>query len=173
MKKYIYFSSFDDIYINMAIENYFFSPGSSEYLLMIYTDKNSVVIGKHQNPFYEVNLEYIKKNGINLSRRESGGGTVFHDMGNLNFSFITDNKYDIYKESDLFIKKLFFILGLKYFQNSKKSIFINNKKISGSAFRISKYKKMRHFTLLVDSDLDIMKKVLKKIMIILFLKTIQ
>ena len=79
--------------INLALEEYCLrSLDSANDYFLFYISAPSIVVGKHQNIFQEVNWEYVKENGIRLIRRISGGGAVYHDYGNLNFSFITGFK---------------------------------------------------------------------------------
>ncbi|KPK84209.1 MAG: lipoate--protein ligase, partial [Bacteroides sp. SM23_62_1] len=80
-----------DPYFNLATEEYFLKKFSQEFL-MLYINDPSVIIGKHQNVYAEINLDFVSKNHIKVVRRISGGGTVWHDHGNLNFSFIRNGK---------------------------------------------------------------------------------
>ncbi len=80
-----------DPYFNLASEEVLLRSRTEDYFLM-YRNKPSIVVGKHQNTLAEINLPYVEKKGIVVVRRISGGGTVFHDLGNLNFAFITSGK---------------------------------------------------------------------------------
>ena len=76
--------------INLAIEEYALKNFDiNETYLLFYINEPSIIIGKNQNTIEEINTEYVEKNGIHVVRRLSGGGAVYHDLGNLNFSFIT------------------------------------------------------------------------------------
>ena len=92
-KKVVYFSQSDDIFSNLALEEWIYKNWQiypdRPNVLLIWRNAPCVVIGKHQNPFKEANLEYLKSEGIPFARRQSGGGAVYHDMGNINFSFFS------------------------------------------------------------------------------------
>ncbi|GAI27644.1 unnamed protein product, partial [marine sediment metagenome] len=81
-----------DPYFNIASEEYFLKNFTSDCFLL-YRNLPCVIIGKHQNTFSEINYEFVRKNNIKVVRRLSGGGTVYHDLGNLNFTFIMNGKY--------------------------------------------------------------------------------
>ena len=79
-----------DCYFNLALEEYVFSSlDPSQSYLLLWRNHNTIVVGKHQNTVQEINAAYVKENGIHVVRRMSGGGAVYHDLGNLNFTFIT------------------------------------------------------------------------------------
>ena len=80
-----------DPFFNIASEEYLFKRFSKD-IFMIYQNSPSVIIGKNQNAFAEINYRYLKENNIPVIRRLSGGGTVYHDQGNLNFTFITNGE---------------------------------------------------------------------------------
>lgn len=85
-----------NIYTNLAFEEYLYTNlkcSENDYcFLLMWQNKPAVVVGKHQNPWLECNTALLRKNNIDLARRNSGGGTVYHDMGNLNLSFFTPRK---------------------------------------------------------------------------------
>lgn len=145
-------------YYNLAFEEYVFNEmdGEEEYLLL-WQNEPSVIIGKHQNTIEEINLDFIKANNINVARRISGGGAVYHDFGNLNFTFIVKKN-----DKDLFDFKKFTLpvinalkkLGVKAEFNSRNDLAIEGKKFSGNAQYMKKNKLLHHGTLLFDSDLE-------------------
>jgi lipoate-protein ligase A len=151
--------------INLALEEYALRhlDISDDYLLL-YQNNPSVVLGRHQNIWEEVNLNFIKKNGISIFRRISGGGTVYHDPGNLNYSFITKfdkfkfNNYKIFTEPIIAALQS---LEIKAKLNSRNDIVIGDKKISGSAQFTSKDRMVSHGTLLYKSHLINLKNSLK------------
>lgn len=148
--------------INLAMEEYAVRnlDPSYEYILF-YVNNPSVIIGRHQNVWEEVNLNYTNKNSIPILRRISGGGTVYHDLGNLNYSIITSydkkkfNNYRIFTEP---VIKALQHLSIKAELNSHNAIVINNKKISGNAQFTSKNRILSHGTLLFNTDLSILEK---------------
>lgn len=170
--KPIFLSTSFNITYNLTVEEFLFNNLHKFHspLLYIYTGSDCVVIGKHQNPFKEVNLKYLKDNNITLCRRTSGGGAVYQDLGNFCFGFLGNYKNLNDKEtfkirnSEVITKSLINI-GLKSNKvlfNGRNDIMYNNKKISGSAFRIDIQNRryIHHGTMLVNVDLDRMKKVL-------------
>ena len=156
-------SPFYDPYLNLALENYFFEtldPGQP--LLFLYVNEPSVVIGRFQNPWIESRPSALGP--IHLVRRQSGGGTVYHDPGNVNFSFIsTQEEYD--KTANLeIICRIMEKAGVNLSINERHDLTVNFKdevyKVSGSAFRLKKDKVFHHGTLLITSDRDKLKKAL-------------
>lgn len=152
-----------DPYFNLAAEEYFLKNSRQEFL-MFYINDPSVIVGKHQNTYAEINLDFIRNNHIKVVRRISGGGTVWHDHGNLNFSFIRNGK-----EGDLvnFLKysapilEILHKLGLNAEFKGKNSITVNSLKISGMAEHIHKNRVLHHGTLLVKSDLSALAEALR------------
>ncbi len=145
--------------------NPYFNLASEEYILrnftdncfMLYRNTPSIIIGKHQNTLAEINYEFVKNNNIDVIRRLSGGGTVFHDLGNLNFTFIQnaekeDNLVDFKKYTKPIIEVLQ-DLGIDAKFEGRNDIMINGKKISGNAEHVYKKRVLHHGTLLFSSEL--------------------
>jgi len=151
-----------DIYFNLAVEEYLLKKKSDDFFIIWQSD-NALVFGKHQNVFEEINLAFTLQNNINIARRISGGGTVYHDLGNVNFSLIlnkekgtqVDFKYHTKVVFD-FLKSL--NLNVKY--SNRYDLFIDNKKISGNAEHVFKNRVLHHGTVLYNSDLEKLKKAL-------------
>ena len=123
-------------------------------ILFLYINEPSVVFGRFQNPWVEFNVPEAINNKVNIVRRQSGGGTVYHDLGNLNFSFITNSK-DINKKQNLeYICNQLKPLGLSIEINSRFDLILDNHKVSGSAFKQTKDGSFHHGTLLVESNLS-------------------
>jgi lipoate-protein ligase A len=149
---------------NLALEEYCLrnlNPGS-EYLLF-YINRPSVIIGRHQNPFQEYNQQLARQKEIALARRISGGGAVYHDTGNLNFSFITDfgtEKLDYFKTLIKPILNTLQHLGVPARLTEKNNIQVDGRKISGNSQHTDMRRMLSHGTLLFNSDLDMLQRVL-------------
>ncbi|QSL65016.1 hypothetical protein MERGE_002320 [Pneumocystis wakefieldiae] len=133
-------------YVNLSFENYLFHNHSATALLLLYRNDKSVIIGRNQNPWLEVNLKYLDERGICLVRRYSGGGTVFHDLGNTNYCLMTSRTR--------FDRKM----TLKMVTNA---LALAGKQVSGSAFKISKDRAYQHGTMLLNTDLVFLESLLK------------
>jgi len=144
-----------DPYFNLAAEEYFLKT-LQEDCFMLWINNPSVIVGKHQNAFAEVNATYIRENGIPVIRRITGGGTVFHDPGNLNFSFISrgekDKLVDFRKFTQPIIDYLV-SLGVPARFEGKNDIRVNGLKVSGNAEHVYRDKVLHHGTLLYASGL--------------------
>lgn len=153
-------------YYNQALEEFLLNQTDDD-VIIIWQNNNAIVVGKHQNALAEINYEFTYLNKIDVVRRLSGGGTVFHDLGNVNFTFI--KKYNEKNPSIDFKKFLTPILnflnelGLDAQFSGRNDILIDNKKISGNAEHIfHKQKKiLHHGTLLFNSNLEFLKMALK------------
>ena len=147
-------------YFNLALEQYVFDemPKNQEYL-MLWQNNNTIVVGKYQNTAEEINSAYVAANGINVVRRLSGGGAVYHDMGNLNFTFIMNagaiQRFDFHHFTLPVINTLAG-MGIKAEFNSRNDITIADKKFSGNAQYLRQGRVMHHGTLLFDSDLSVL-----------------
>lgn len=143
--------------LNLALEEYVLRHfDMSEDYLFLYINEPSLVLGKHQNVWEEVNVKYAKEYNIEVIRRVSGGGTVYHELGNLNFSFIT--KYDKSKVGNYkyflnpIVKKLN-ELGVPAEISPRNDIMANGFKISGNAQFSTTKSMLSHGTLLFDANL--------------------
>lgn len=153
------------IYIENTSTNPYYNLACEEYCLknldqdiaMLWQNDRSIIIGKHQNTIEEINGEYVRENDIKVARRITGGGAVYHDLGNLNFTFI--KKVDLLdrlnlKEFAFPILKALEQMGVKAELSGRNDITIDGKKISGTAQRIHNNRVLFHGTLLFDSNLD-------------------
>jgi len=144
--------------INLAIEEHVVRNFDADRdLLFIYRNNPSLIIGKNQNPFEEVNMDFLETNNIEMFRRISGGGAVYHDLGNINFSYITKNTRENFNNYKSFLKPVIDLLNKKGIPakiNKRNDIVIDNLKISGNAQFTTRGKMFSHGTLLFNSDLD-------------------
>jgi len=155
----------NDPSFNLAVEEFAVrNLDLSKDYFFVYEDAPAVVIGKHQNPFVEVNLAYCSKNQIPVYRRISGGGTVYHGPGNINFTFFTKNTESVYNNYRRFLEPMVRLLrdmGSDVEINERNDLVIEGKKISGNAQFTSRDRLLCHGTLLFDSDLDALRQSLR------------
>jgi lipoate-protein ligase A len=147
-----------DPYFNLAAEEYFFKE-FNEDIFMLWRSEPAVIVGKHQNALAEINYNYVKNNDIKIARRLSGGGTVYHDLGNINFTFIVNGKEDQLVNFKRFIKPVLQVLhdlSVNAELKGRNNIMINNRKISGNAEHIFRERVLHHGTLLFNTRLDIL-----------------
>lgn len=142
-------------YLNIATEDYLLHYFDDDFFFL-YVDQPSVICGKHQNALAEINHQYITENNIPLIRRLSGGGTVYHDLGNLNFCFILNvengKQIDFKRHTTPMITALKKI-GINAELGIRNDILINGKKVSGNAEHVRKNRVLHHGTLLFNSDI--------------------
>jgi len=140
-------------WINLALEEYFLvnqKPG--EATLFLWQNKDTVVIGRNQNPWTECNIPLMEEDNIRLARRITGGGAVFHDIGNLNFSFILNlDSYDVKRQCGIIIKALA-PLGIEAEMSGRNDIVVDGKKFSGNAFGIRGMNGLHHGTILISAN---------------------
>ncbi|MCW4642863.1 lipoate--protein ligase [Bacillus safensis] len=147
-----------DPMINLAIEEYclkYLDP--EETYLLFYINQPSIIIGKNQNTIEEINTKYVEDNGIKVVRRLSGGGAVYHDKGNLNFSFITKDDGDSFHNFKKFTEpviKALEKLGVKAELSGRNDIMADGRKISGNAQFATRGRIFSHGTLLFDSEIE-------------------
>lgn len=149
-------------YFNLAAEEYLLHE-FKQNVVFLYTNENSVVIGKHQNAFDECNMQFCKPNNVHIARRLSGGGTVFHGDGNLNFCFIqnaktTDRLID-FKRHLTPVNKFLHSIGVNSEFSGRNDLLVDGMKISGNAEHVYSKKKrvIHHGTLLFNADLKSLK----------------
>ena len=154
MSTYIYSAPTGDGWLNLARDGYFLENNKKgDVILYFYVNKNAVIIGRNQNAWKECNIANMDADGVQLVRRHSGGGAVFHDNGNLNFSFITDEKhYDLNRQMRVILNAVS-KLGLKAELSGRNDITVDGKKFSGNAFSLAKGNRSHHGTILVNADL--------------------
>jgi lipoate-protein ligase A len=150
-------------YFNLATEEYFLK-NSNEEMFFLYINEPCIVVGKHQNILSEINLQFVIENNIKLSRRISGGGTVYQDLNNLNFSYLHNcaNIEKInYKKFTYPILESLRDMGLNVEFSDRNDLIIDTKKISGNAMHIFKTRVLSHGTLLFNTNLNQLSAALK------------
>jgi lipoate---protein ligase len=144
--------------INLAIEEYALKNlDINETYLLFYINRPSIIIGKNQNTIEEINTEYVESNGIHVVRRLSGGGAVYHDLGNLNFSFITKDDGESFHNFRKFTEPVISALqnlGVNAELSGRNDIEVEGKKISGNAQFSTRGRMFSHGTLMLNSEID-------------------
>lgn len=147
-----------DCYFNLALEEYVFTTfDPTQSYLLLWRNDNTVVVGKHQNTMEEIQQEYVKSHGIHVVRRMSGGGAVYHDLGNLNFTFIAPQTKGAAFDFLAFIQPVIQALaamGVKAEFNSRNDLTINGRKCSGNAQYVKHGRVLHHGTLLFNANLS-------------------
>jgi len=154
-KRAIILSNTKDPYINHALEEILFTTFVDyEQILFLWINEPALIFGRNQNPFREIDVCFAQSKGIKLLRRLSGGGTVYHDAGNINYSFI--EHASVYNESNHFkvIQDAVQKFGLSLEVSKRKDLAIEGNKVSGSAFYLKGMRRLHHGTLLVNVDLE-------------------
>lgn len=153
-----------DPFLYLAAEEHLLKKTNDEYLILA-VNSPSVIIGKHQSPHREVNTMFVIKNNIPVIRRISGGGTVFHDMGNLNFTFIMNSQPGQQVDFRKYTKPVIAFLdqlGVEAKFEGKNDLKVNGLKISGNAEHIYRNRVLHHGTLLFSSDMNLLRNSLRK-----------
>ena len=149
---------------NLALEEYILKESDiDEDIVMLWQNANSVIVGRNQNTFQEVNANVVKEHDVKVVRRITGGGAVYHDLGNLNFSFITKSSKDTinnYKKFTDPVIKALNSMGVPAEFQGRNDIVVEGKKISGNAQAWYKGKMLHHGTILFDVDLEFVASVL-------------
>ena len=149
-------------YFNLAMEEYFLK-NTNEDIFLLWQNENSIIVGKNQNTLSEINYDYVKENNIKVVRRLSGGGAVFHDLGNINFTFIScnDNSFSDFKKFTMPIVDALKELNVNAEFSGRNDLLIDGQKFSGNAQYNYKNKVMHHGTLLFSSEINNLSNALK------------
>ena len=149
----------NDPSINLAIEYHLLNNVKlSEPILLFYINDNAIIVGKNQNTYEEVNIDYVEENGVKVVRRFSGGGAVYHDLGVLNFCFITEDDGDSFRNFKRFTDPVISALHNMGVDNAelrgRNDLVIDDKKFSGNAMYSKNGRMTAHGTLMFDSGID-------------------
>jgi lipoate-protein ligase A len=150
---------------NLALEQYVFeSLNQFDKIFLLWINEPSIIVGKNQNTIEEINLDYIKENNINVVRRLSGGGAVYHDYGNLNYTIISKSKETSAFNFEAFSRPVIEVLaklGVEAEFTGRNDIVIDGRKFCGNAQYMKKGRVLHHGAMLFDTDLNVLGKALK------------
>lgn len=157
----IYISKSFDPKFNLSVEEWLLACNKpDEVALYLWQNENTIVIGRNQNPYKECDVKKLKEDGVYLVRRLSGGGAVYHDRGNLNFTFIAaDSNYNVESNMNVILNGIS-KFGIHGFFNGRNDLLVQERKFSGNAFINNNGMNCHHGTLLVDVDLNKLSKYL-------------
>jgi len=153
-----------DAYFNIASEEYLLYKYPQEDIFLLYINAPSIIIGKFQNTLAEINLDYVRAHDIQVVRRMSGGGAVYHDLGNLNFSFHTQLDQRDFMDFSTFTKPVLQVLnrmGVEAKLEGRNDLLVDGKKFSGNAKLAKNGKMIQHGTILLDSHMEVLADALK------------
>nr|WP_297306246.1 lipoate--protein ligase [uncultured Flavobacterium sp.] len=154
----------NNAYFNIALEEYLLYKFPTTSIFLLYVNAPSIIIGKFQNTLAEINLDYVKEKEIKVVRRMSGGGAVYHDLGNLNFSFHTllgENDFMDFSKFTEPVVKVLNQLNIPAKLEGRNDLLVEGKKFSGNAKLARNGKMIQHGTILFDSDMSILGDALK------------
>lgn len=157
-------STSNDAYFNIALEEYLLYKYPTEPIFLLYINAPAIIVGKFQNTLAEINLEYVQENGIKVVRRMSGGGAVYHDLGNLNFSFHTKLIEEEFMDFAKFTQPVLNVLhqfGIPGRLEGRNDLLVDGKKFSGNAKLAKAGKMIQHGTILFNSEMSILADALK------------
>ena len=151
----VYTAEHHNPWFNLATEDWLFKNlPADQHVLFLWRNHPCIVIGRFQNPWMECDLEKMKEDDIFLSRRQSGGGAVYHDLGNTNFTFMSPAEdYSHIRNFNIILRALE-TLGIAGEISGRNDLLVDGKKFSGSAFKKNAKKAFHHGTLLINADLN-------------------
>ena len=149
-------------YLNIAVENYLLSlPSDGEVTMYLWRNRRTVVIGQNQNPWAECDVERLEADGGYLMRRRTGGGAVYHDLGNLNFSFVVPYEcYDLSRQFGV-MQRAVASYGLTTEVSGRNDVLCGGRKFSGNAFAKGRHQRLHHGTILIRTDVEELQRYLK------------
>ncbi|MDA3833991.1 MAG: lipoate--protein ligase [Spirochaetales bacterium] len=143
-----------DPWLNLATENWIFNAMNPQHnILFLWRNSPTVVIGRYQNPWQECDLEAMEKDGVKLARRQRGGGAVFHDLGNTNFTFMSSRTTYSKERNNQIIISALKEFGIHAETSGRNDLVVDGKKFSGSAFKLAQDRAFHHGTILISADL--------------------
>ena len=151
-------------YFNIASEEYLLGHFPTKDIFLLYVNAPSIIVGKFQNTLAEINLDYVQKKEIKVVRRMSGGGAVYHDLGNLNFSFHTllaDHDFGDFSQFTQPVLALLNRLGVPAVLEGRNDLLVDGKKFSGNAKLAKNGKMIQHGTILLNSEMEVLGDALK------------
>lgn len=142
---------------NLAWEEYLTKNcADDEAIFYLWQNAHTVVIGRNQNAWAECRIELMEKEGVTLARRSTGGGAVYHDLGNLNFSFVVPReRYDMTRQLNVILSALR-ALGVNAEFTGRNDLTVDGRKFSGNAYQLTRRVGLHHGTLLVDSNMSVL-----------------
>ena len=151
--------------LNLAMEEYILTGMElTEPVLFFYVNAPSIIIGRHQNTLDEINLDFVREHGIRIVRRCSGGGAVYHDLGNLNYSLIRPGDSRASSDFSILLQPILnalYELGLPAELRGRNDLTVDGAKFSGNAYYHNQHGSVIHGTLLFDSDLSVLSRALR------------
>lgn len=154
------FNNSNDAYFNMAVEEYVFTHFSDD-IFMLWRNEPAIIVGLFQNSLAEINLDYVKEKNIKVVRRLTGGGAVFHDLQNLNFTFVESNSKGNFRTFTQPIIEVLNGIGVDARFEGRNDLMIDGRKFSGNAQCVNNGRMLHHGTLLFDTAMTDMSNALK------------
>jgi len=154
----------NNAWFNIASEEYLLKKYPQEELFLLYVNAPSIIVGRFQNTLAEINLDYVKENNIKVVRRLSGGGAVYHDLGNLNFSFhmpLGEEDFSDFSKFTQPVVDLLNKLGVAAKLEGRNDLLVDGKKFSGNAKLTQNGKLIQHGTILINSEMSVLSSALK------------
>lgn len=154
----------NDAYFNIASEEYLLKKYPKEEIFLLYVNSPSIIVGRFQNSLAEINLDYVNANNLKVVRRLSGGGAVYHDLGNLNFSFHifpADNDFMDFSQFTKPVVDLLNKLDVPAQLEGRNDLTVKGKKFSGNAKLSRDGKMVQHGTILINSEMRVLGEALK------------
>lgn len=155
IRKSVFISQSYDIFTNLALEDWLYRnfDFTHHHVLLLWVNEPCVVIGRHQNPFMETNVSKLDSENVTIARRNSGGGAVYHDRGNLNCTFFTPReRYNRNYNLNILTRALFREWAIKSEINERDDVIVNEKKLSGTAAKLGYPNAYHHCTLLANTN---------------------